>query len=98
MPLVTNSLGGGHTGKRACAHTHIHTHTHTHTHTHIHTHTYIHTHIHTHMHTCRYLPRKNFEKPGASWPQDLGNKISTRFYVQVAKYKVDFYTSCKVLT
>ena len=42
MPIVINSLRGGHT--------HTHTHTLTHTHTNTHTHTHIHTHTHTQTH------------------------------------------------
>ena len=54
MPLLINSLRGGHT--------HIHTHAHTHTRTHTHTHAHTHTHTQTHTHTD-VADKINFKKP-----------------------------------
>ena len=56
MPLVINSLGGGHTHKD------------THTKTHTHTHKNTHTHRHTDTQAYRCSHRNNFRKPGAHRP------------------------------
>ena len=81
MPLVTNSLRGGHTHTNIHTHKHTHKHTHTQTHTQTCTHTYTHmqhAHANTHTYTYNCLVKSNLRNQACSWFKYCVCKLSTK--------------------
>ena len=98
MPLVINSLRGGHTLTHSLTHSHTHTHTHTHTRTHTHTNTSTNTHTqtqaqtitHTDVHTETILRNQVYTGlwPAHTWFKNI--KPSFVIAIRISRCKLLF--------